>query len=73
MLTHLYTTYTSIIPTELIENNARQKTAYDVNQPIERIFEQIDDAVEYADAGHNPYTPLQVVTNAFQTGMFVQD
>ena len=29
------------------------------------------------DAGHNPYTPLQVVTNTFQlvfqTGMFVQD
>ena len=47
-----------------------------MNQPIERLFEQIEDAVEYVDAGHNIYTPLQVVTNAFQivfqTGMFVQ-
>ena len=38
---------------------------------------KIEDTVEYVDAGHNPYTPLQVVTNAFrlvfQTGMFVQD
>ena len=77
MLTYLYTTYTNITPAELIENDARLNTAYDVNQPIERLFKQIEDAVEYADAGHNPYIPLQVVTNAFQlvsqTGMFVRD
>ena len=77
MLTHLYTTYANITPTKLIKNNARLKKAYDVNQPIKRLFEKIEDAVEYADAGHNPYTPLQVVTNAFQlvfqTCMFVQD
>ena len=65
MLTHLYMTHTNITPAELIENDACLKTAYDVNQPIERLFEQIEDAVEYADAGHNPYTLLQVVTNAF--------
>ena len=73
----MYTTYANITPADLIENDARLKTAYDANQPIERLFEQIEDAVEYADAGHNPYTPLQVVTNTFQivfqTGMFVQD
>ena len=34
MLTHLYTTYANITPVELIENDARLKTAYDVNQPI---------------------------------------
>ena len=77
MLTHLYTTYVNITPTKLIDNDARLKIAYDVNQPIERLFGQIEDAIEYADAGHNPYTPLQVVTNAFQlvfqNGMFVQD
>ena len=75
MLTHMYTTYANINPAELIENNACLKTSYDVNQPIERLFEKIEDAVEYADAGHNPYTPLQVVTNDFQiffqTFMFV--
>ena len=77
MITHLYTTYANITPNELIENDARLKTAYDVNQPIERLFEKIEDAIEYANEGHNPYTPLQVVTNAFQlvfhTGMFVQN
>ena len=36
MLTHLYTTYASITPAKLIENDARLKTAYDVNQPIKR-------------------------------------
>ena len=73
----MYTTYASITPTKVIENDARLKTAYNVNQPIESLFEQIKDVVEYADSCHNPYTPLQVVTNAFQivfqTGMFVQD
>ena len=77
MLTHLYTTYANITPAKLIKNNACLKTAYDVNQPIKRLFKQIEDAVEYTDTGHNLYTPLQVVTNAFwivfQTGMFVQD
>ena len=77
MLTHLYRTYANITPAKLIENNARLKTAYDVNQPIKRLFEKIEDDVEYVDAGHNHYTPLQVVTNAFQIvfqiGMFVQD
>ena len=73
----MYTAYANITPAKLIDNNACFKTAYDVNQPTERLFERIEDAVEYADAGHNPYTPLQVVINAFQiffqTGMFVQD
>ena len=77
MLTHMYTTYTNITPAKLIVNNDRLKTAYYVNQPTKRLFEQIEDAAEYADAGHNPYTPLQFVTNTFQivfqTGMFVQD
>ena len=61
----MYTTYTNITPAELIENDTRLKTAYDVNQPIGQLFKQIEDAVEYADAGHNTYTPLQVVTNTF--------
>ena len=77
MFTHLYTTYANITPADIIKNDARLKTAYNVNQPIKRLFEQIEDAIEYVDAGHNPYTPLQVFTNAFQlvfqTGMFVQD
>ena len=66
MLAYLYTAYTNITSAEIIENAAHLKTAYDVNQPIKRLFEKIEDTVEYADAGHNPYTPLQVVTNAFQ-------
>ena len=77
MLKYLYTTYANITPANFINNDARLNTAYDMNQPIERLIEKIEDAVEYADAGHNPYTPLQVVTNAFQlvfqTVMFIQD
>ena len=54
MLMHLYTAYANTTSANLIENDARLKTAYDVNQPIKRLFEKIEDAVEYADAGHNP-------------------
>ena len=37
MLTHLYTTYTNTTLVEIIDKNARLKTAYDENQPIEII------------------------------------
>ena len=53
MLTHLYTTYAIITPEELIENDACLNTSYDVNQPIETLFEKIEVAIKYADASHN--------------------
>ena len=38
--------------------------SYDVNMPIEVLFDQIEDGMEYADAGNNPKTPKQI----FMTG-----
>ena len=50
------------------------KKAYDPNLLIENIFEQVNDTVEYLAAGNTPFTPLKIVTTAYQiifnTGVF---
>ena len=64
MLTHLYAAYTKITEGDLEENDKRMRADYDVNQPMEFIIEQIDDAVDMAAASDNPYSTEQVVTTA---------
>jgi hypothetical protein len=48
--------------------------AYDPAQPIKHLFSQNENAIDYVDAGHGPYTTSQVVTNvfslSFHTGLF---
>jgi hypothetical protein len=44
ILTHLLTYYTMIAPTELMQNYERLNTPYDPKQPIETLFQQIQDA-----------------------------
>ena len=74
MLQHLYDTYGDLTPTELEDNDARMKTAYDPTTPIETLYDQIEQAVDIAEAGHQPYTNAQVLTRAYniilQTGLF---
>jgi hypothetical protein len=57
MLTHLYTAYAKISESDLQANDEQMKVDYDVNQPIEVLINQIDDAVNMAAAANNPYTP----------------
>ena len=77
MLTHLYTNYVKISPFDIQKNDQAMKIPYDPNLPIESLFEQIDAAVEFAAAGSNPYTTLQIVSTAYQlvvdTGIFLND
>ena len=77
MLNHLYITYANISPSDLQDNNARLRTPYDANRPIENLTDQIENAVEYASAGQTPYTPEQVVAVAYQlvfkTGLFLDN
>jgi hypothetical protein len=44
LLTHLLTYYAMIAPTELTQNYERLNAPYDPNQPIEMLFQQIQDA-----------------------------
>jgi hypothetical protein len=77
LLQHLYTEYARISASDLLANDVKFKTPYDPNLPIESLFEQIEDAVDYAAAGNTPYTAPQVLACAFQlvfaTGMFLED
>jgi hypothetical protein len=61
MMAHLYTHYAKISPSDLTLNDAAMKKPYDPNLPIENLFEQINDAVEYAAAGkhHTPTLKLK--------------
>jgi hypothetical protein len=74
ILTHLLTYYAMIAPTELTQNYERLNTPYDQNQPIEMLFQQIQDARAFAVAGGQPYGAAMIVnvayTLVFNTGLF---
>jgi hypothetical protein len=74
ILTHLLTYYAMIAPTELTQNYERLNTPYDSNQPIESLFQQIQDARAFAIAGGQPYGNTMIVnvayTLVFNTGLF---
>jgi hypothetical protein len=63
-----------IAPTELTQNYERLNTPYDPNQPIEMLFQQIQDARAFAVAGGQPYGVAMIVnvayTLVFNTGLF---
>jgi hypothetical protein len=64
LLTHLLTYYTMIAPTELTQNYERLNTPYP-NQPIETLFQQIQDARAFAVAGGQPYGAEMIVNVAY--------
>jgi hypothetical protein len=74
LLTHLLTYYAMITPTELTQNYERLNTPYDPNQPIESLFQQIQDARAFSMAGGQPYGAAIIVnvsyTLIFNTGFF---
>jgi hypothetical protein len=66
-----------IAPTELTQNYERLNTLYDPNQPIENLFQQIQDARVFVVAGEQPYGDAMIVnvafTLVFNTGLFPDD
>jgi hypothetical protein len=74
ILTHFLTYYAMIAPTELTQNYERLNTPCDVNQPIETLFQQIQDARAFAVAGGQPYGAAMIInvsyTLVFNTGLF---
>jgi hypothetical protein len=65
LLTNLLTYYAMIAPTELTQNYERLNTLYDPNQPIETLFQQIQDARAFAVAGGQPYGAAMIVNVAY--------
>jgi hypothetical protein len=74
LLTHLYTAYDRLTPADLQGNDTRLGQPYDPNQPIEALFDQIEEAISLAAAAQAPYNAAQIVSIAytlvFTTGMF---
>jgi hypothetical protein len=65
LLTHLLTFYAMIAPTEFTQDYERLNTPYDPNQPIETLFQQIQDARAFAIAGGQPYGNAMIVNVAY--------
>jgi hypothetical protein len=63
-----------IASTELTHNYERLNTPYDPNQPIEMLFQQIQDVRAFTVAGGQPYGNAMIVnvvfTLVFNTGLF---
>ena len=76
ILDHLYAQYARISASALAEADAIFKTAYNVNLPIETLFDQIQTGIDFAAAGLTPYTNAQVLATAYQliftTGLFLE-
>ena len=74
MIYHLKVNYYKIIPADLKLNTPRLDVPNNKNEPFKTIIDQIETAVDFADAGKVPYIPEQVVTTAcdliFVTGYF---
>ena len=74
MISHLYVNYGTITAVDLIENERRMDIPFDQSGGIETYFNQIEDAVEFAEAGASPFTTVQITTKAFiqmfPTGLF---
>ena len=70
-------TYGLITPVDLKRNNDQLNEQWDPNTPFEHLIDQIEEAVEYADAGNQAYTNDQILNAAytivFNTGMFFED
>ena len=71
---HLYTTYGRITSMDLEQNDIRMKAPYDPTQPIENLFNQLEEGQEYAEAGQAPLSTLQLINTAyllvFKTGVY---
>ena len=65
MISHLYDTHGSITAVDLIENEERMDTPFDPSDAIETYFDQVEDAIEFAEVGNSPFTTTQIVTKAF--------
>jgi hypothetical protein len=74
LIIHLLNSYGNILPNDIAANDASFRAPYDPSQTIETLYSQIEDAMDYADAGGSAYTASQVVTNAYNlianTGLF---
>jgi hypothetical protein len=64
IMEHLLHTYGRILPSEIVRNDTNFRKEYDANEPIEILYEQIEDAMQLAADADAPYNENQVLANA---------
>jgi hypothetical protein len=74
VLEHLFLSYGSINAVDLERNFENMRKAWDPQQPVETLFKQIQDFVDYAEAGGITIGEVQKLstsyTKVFATGIF---
>ena len=65
MIDHIKAKYYKITPSDLNINMARMNATHDINKPFYSVTEQIETAVDFANAGKVLYTKDQVATTAY--------
>ena len=77
ILSFLFQNYRNITQYDIEENNKKLKGKWDANTPIEMLFDQIEDAQDFAAAAGQPYMNNQLLTMAYNlvyaTGLFFDD
>jgi hypothetical protein len=65
LIEHLLQTYGNVTQNDLALNDQAFRKPYDPNQPIEALYAQIEDAMDFADAGGGTYTAALILANAY--------
>ena len=77
LLDHLYSSCAKITRGDFRDNEARMNQLYDSSRPIEVLFDQIEDAIDFVAAGKVAFTTQKIVKNACKlvhdTGVFSDD
>jgi hypothetical protein len=73
----VFTTYDSIALVDLDHNFEATRKRWDPQQPVETMFKQIQESVDYSEAGGAPIGAAQQIsggyTKIFDTGSFMSD
>lgn len=77
LLAFLADRYGQLLPHEIEKVEADMKKPWSPNDPFEIIIEQIEDAVDTMDSIGQPFSPAQILNNAYllvhKTGLYLQE
>ena len=77
ILEFLFQNYRNITQYDIEDNDKKLKEKWDTNTPIEMLFDQIEDAQDFAAVARQPHTNNQLLTMAYNlvyaTGLFFDD
>jgi hypothetical protein len=75
MMVFLFDTFEGITQNDLVDNNKKLAEPFDPAQPIKSFFRTIQNAVDYADAGHALFGVNQIIaqtyTHLFKSGVLL--